>query len=364
MAPGISQTQPSTTTTTTTPKYGPSAVRDIRFVTGAKTPYVQVKQRKNGQYVVIERLPVHHKPRNHGLPTLQQSLAESEVRLRSLKPDWTPTTKSRELERKDGGTLSLPPIHLGWNKKAQAMVGSFENVHHEPGGGKKVIPRQNVKWYARAKVGSLDNLKFKSPRRVETTQSDPVLSPRTRGSSTFGATPRYGGLAHTGSLGSSMHYTPGGAEVVVKPRRFEHVRSRVGSLDNVSHVPGGGDVIVENRKNKWKAESQVGSLDNVKHCPGGGKVTITSERLRWQNKPRVGSLDNADHTPGGGQVRIPKNKVKWAGRSRVDSLANIHHKPGGGVVNITNNTLKWVAQPRVDNKPPRRRPSLDSLDSY
>ena len=53
------------------PKYGPSAVRDIHYVTGAKEPYVQVKQRKNGQYVVIERLPVHHRTRNHGLPTLQ-----------------------------------------------------------------------------------------------------------------------------------------------------------------------------------------------------------------------------------------------------------------------------------------------------
>ena len=343
-------------------KYGPSAVRDIRYTTGLKQPYVQVKQRKNGQYVVVERLPVHHRARNHGLPTLQQSLVESEVKLNSIKPEWRPSQKVREKELRS--SVSLPPINLGWRDKVTAMVGSLDNVTHEPGGGNKRIPRNSIRWDARSKVGSLDNLEFKSPRRIDTSQSDPVTSRRLSSHPTLaGSSPRYGAVASSGSLSHNLHYTPGGAEIITKPRRYEHVRSRVGSLDNVTHVPGGGDVLVQSKRTRWKAESKVGSLDNVRHVAGGGDVSITSERVTWDAKSKIGSLENADHVAGGGDVSIQHRKLSWAGRSRIGSLANIHHKPGGGVVRIEDNRVQWKAQPKVDTKPPRRRGSPDSPDS-
>lgn len=352
------------------PKYGTSAVRDIHYVTGAKEPYVQVKQRKNGQYVVIERLPVHHRPRNHGLPTLQQSLAEAEVKLNSLKPGWMPTPKVKEAGRGGSSPPALPPIDLGWKNKAQALVGSLNNVHHEPGGGNKAIPRQRVAWEARAKVGSLDNLNYKAGARSTTSsQSDPVRSPRRQMQAMLEASPRYGALAHCGAMGPNMHYTPGGAEVLTTrpPRRFQHVRPRVGSLDNIAHVPGGGEVALETRPTRWRSEARVGSLENVHHVPSGGAVSIVNRRLSWQAKPRVGSLDNVGHKPQLSPITIPRNRLSWLGRPRVGSLDNVHHKPGGGLVNITNNRLRWNAQPKVDSKPPKRRmshgSSLESLDS-
>lgn len=348
-------------------KYGPSAVRDIHYVTGAKSPYVTVKQRKNGQYVVVERLPVHHRPRNHGLPTLQQSLAESEVKLNSIKPGWMPTPQVKQLGRHDyRSPPPLPPIDLGWGQKAEAMVGSLVNIDHEPGGGNKPIPRIKVTWEAKAKVGSLDNIQYKTPRSSMTNSDS--LSSRRRSSTRVQPTPLYGAIASTGALGGPTHYTPGGAEVVTKTRRYEHVQSKVGSLDNVSHEPGGGDVAVKHHRPNWRSRARIGSLDNVHHVPGGGEVSITNQRLSWQAKPRIGSLDNISHVPHTERVRIPRQKLNWQGRSRVGSLDNIHHQPRGGIVHITNNRLKWKAEAKVDCKPPKRLDmslgsSIDSLDS-
>ncbi|KAK7476997.1 hypothetical protein BaRGS_00031773 [Batillaria attramentaria] len=349
------------------PKYGPSAVRDIHYVTGAKSPYVTVKQRKNGQYVVVERLPVHHRARNHGLPTLKQSLAESEVKLNSIKPDWMPTPQAKQLGRHDYRSApALPPIDLGWNQKAEAVVGSLVNVEHEPGGGNKAIPRQKVNWEARAKIGSLDNINYKSDRPPHTSQSDPLS--RRRSSTKLQPTPRYGALAESGALGPALHYTPGGAEVITRSSRYEHVKPRVGSLDNAAHVPGGGDVTVKHHRQNWKSRARIGSLDNVHHVPGGGEVSITNQRLTWQAKPRVGSLDNISHVPHFEKINIPRQKLSWKGRSRIGSLENIHHQPGGGIVQITNNRLRWKSQAKVDTRPPKRHDmshgsSLDSLDS-
>lgn len=347
-------------------KYGSSAVRDISYVTGSKTPYVQVKQRQNGQYVVVERLPVHHKPRNHGLPTLQQSLAESEVKLNSLKPGWMPTPKVRENYKPYRNPIpALPPINLGYKDKANPMVGSLDNVRHEPGGGRTAIFNEKVTWDARPKVGSLDNIDYnKGPGRGLTTKSDPGSSGRI--SDMLGRSPRYGALAASGALGPSMHYTPGGGEVFNKPNRFRNVRPRVGSLENIGHTPGGGDVMVEHRPTRWRSDARIGSLDNVHHVPRGGDISIPNQRVEWQARPKIGSLDNVTHRPEPSAVSIPKNKVSWLGRSRVGSLENIHHRPGGGTVHIVNNRIRWKAQPRIDNKPPRRMShgsSLDSLDS-
>ncbi|PVD35645.1 hypothetical protein C0Q70_02608 [Pomacea canaliculata] len=256
-------------------KYGPSAVRDVHYVTGAKVPYVTVKQRRNGQYVVVERLPVHHRQRDQGLPTLQQSLAESAVTLRSIKPMWMPSSKARSMERQydDAGHL-LPDIDLGWRDKAKALVGSLDNVHHAPGGGTKTIESRHLKWTAQAKVGSLNNLHYKSPAlsSSQTTRSDPhpfAQEPK------FRPTPRYGALASTGAL-NSTHYTPGGAQVVIaatRTRQFSHVASRVGSLDNAGHVPGGGDIKIPHHRHRWKAEARLGSLENINHVPAVERST-------------------------------------------------------------------------------------------
>ncbi|KAL8559910.1 hypothetical protein ACOMHN_016956 [Nucella lapillus] len=254
---------------------------------------------------------------------------------------------------------TLPPIDLGWNDRAEAVVGSLVNVEHVPRGGDKAIPRKRVRWEAKAKVGSMDNVHYKDTPRSRTSHSDTASLSRRRRSSMLEASARYSVLAKCGALGPQVEETTGRCR-----QRYRNVPPRVGSLDNIAHVPGGGETVIQHRRTRWKAEARVGSLDNVHHIPGGGdSVTVNHRRLSWLVGPRVGSLDNISHAPQLNPIQIPRNKTLWAGRARVGSLDNIHHLPGGGVFTIPKKRLRWNAQSKVDTNPPNRRNGYASSSS-
>lgn len=338
-------------------KYGPGAVRDVAFLDkgGNGKPLVSVKQRKNGQYVVVEKLPTKNFLQTGKFQTVTQSLEETGVKFRSLKPAWKTTSKNYNsappsqtqpnpyvghyAPRSWKYAQSLPPIDLGW--KAEAMVGSLLNAEHVPGGGDNRIFTERPKWKAKAKVGSLDNIDF-NQERLKTTQSDP---------SSKKLSSRYGALASMGVL--TRHYNPSGAEVVKKNPLYKDVAPRVGSLDNASHVPGGGDINIVRRKLRWNAGARVGSLENVSHQPQGGDIYIVNNRLKWNPKPKVGSLENISHKPTVTVGKIPTAKTEWKSGPVVGSLDNIGHTPRGGDKVIPTRRLRWRAEAKINSLPPR-----------
>ncbi|KAK3787723.1 hypothetical protein RRG08_019860 [Elysia crispata] len=349
-------------------KYGPSATRDIEFVSkgGLNKPIVSVKQKKNGQYVVVEKLPAKNFQQRNKFATVEQSLAETGVNFRSLKPSWKYWAKKNENEppvpnsghsyRPGRYPRSLPPIDLGW--KAEPLVGSLLNSEHRPGGGDVRIHNEKLKWQAKSKVGSLDNIDY---NRTRSSQSDPS----NERPSQLGPSPRYGALASIG--GYNSYYTPSGAQVVTSNKqsnpKYDHVQARVGSLDNANHAPQGGDVTIQHHRLKWKRESRVGSLDNIHHQPQGGDIYIVNQRLTWQAKPRIGSLDNIHHAPQKTVGKVPHYKTAWDGRPRVGSLDNIHHTPRGGNVVIPTKRLRWKAESKI-NSLPTKRASLEDLSLH
>lgn len=338
-------------------KYGPSAVRDVNFVDrgGAGRPLVSVKQRKNGQYVVVEKLPAKNFAQTGRVTTVEQSLSD-DVTLRSVKPQWKNTSKNHittSVPRTVANPYAeknfspykyakcLPPIDLGYQQKAEAQVGSLDNVQHVPGGGDKLIFSEKPRWKAKARVGSLENLDF-NQQRFSSSQSDGSLERKMFASKAAGV---YGATA------GMKHYTPGGGEAARKNQRYKDVGSKVGSLDNAGHTPGGGDVTIVRRRLNWHTEAKVGSLDNRSHRPQGGDIYIVNNKLSWQGKPRVGSLENVAHKPQVTVGKVPNYRTEWRGQAVVGSLDNIGHTPRGGNVVIHSQKLKWRAEAKVNSRP-------------
>lgn len=335
-------------------KYGPNVLREVDYVSkgSSSKPFVSVKQRKNGQYVVVEKIPTSNFNRRHKFATVQQSLEETGVNFRSIKPSWKYSAKNPHVGHyQPGKARSLPPIDLGWKKEAR--TDSLSNAEHEPGGGNILIPKKKINWNVKSKIGSLDNMDY---NRARTSQSDPTVG-------RYEPSPRYGALANVGPAGGSMHYTPGGAQVFKKSKMYENVSAKVGSLGNIEHSPRGGDITIHNKKLRWRRESKVGSLDNISHQPQGGDIYIMNQRLSWQAKPKIGSLDNVTHHPQTTVGRIPRYSTDWREKPRVGSLDNIHHIPGGGNIIITNRRLRWKAESKVNSLPTHRRSTGDLTNS-
>ncbi|XP_067685815.1 microtubule-associated protein tau-like [Haliotis asinina] len=339
--------------------------------TNGTVPYVSVKRRSDGKYIVVEKYPRKLKPvsklNSHNAPLAHMDYS-SEVKFRSIKPEWKYSQRHRVLGDHDNSSL-LPPIDLGWT--SDSKIGSLDNIDHTPRGGDKQIVSHRLKWEAKAKIGSLDNIDF--PQRTGRSLSDPTssrkLEPLEKTPRKLRVRPRYGAIGDAGAFGNK-HYTPGGAEVVRPSERYNHVKSKVGSLDNIEHQPMGGDVRIPSYPNNWQAESQLRSLENVHHKPGGGDVIFLQEKLQWNSGPKVGSLENINHIPGGGHKKIFNMKLNWQSGAKVGSLRNINHVPGGGMVNMPDHPLRWKSKAKVDNKPKKKKRvselnlSFDSLDSY
>ena len=351
-------------------KYGPHSVREVVSLEpgGEGRPLVTVKRRKNGQYVVVEKLPTKHFQRTGKYHTVEQSVTETEFKYHSLKPAWKNVNKNyisspahqttpNPYVTGDSSspykyTQTLPPIDLGFKHVAAPQVGSLENISHKPGGGDKTIFHEKPRWRenARPKVASLENLDYHQ-ENISCSKSDGSLERK--------ISPRFGAAATMGVM--TRHYDPGsiyGSGEVSGGRKlqaqaYRDVTSKVGSLDNASHVPGGGDVIIQRRKLKWSSEAKVGSLENVNHQPQGGDIYIFSDKVSFNPKSKVGSLENVNHQPRVTLGKIPNYKTEWRGRPVVGSLDNIHHVPRGGHVVIPNRKLRWKAEAKVDSRSPR-----------
>ncbi|ESO92024.1 hypothetical protein LOTGIDRAFT_163029 [Lottia gigantea] len=331
-----------------------------------ENPYLDVKQRNDGQFVVVEKYPMTHRNRNVGRVTnVQASLANSGVKFRTIKPRWVYAINGEFLGRTDA--LKLPSVDLGWTKKSKC--GSMDQYYHKPGGGTKRIFSESRKWNenAKSKVGSLENVSFGKFR------SRSYPSYENYGLYLPDISPRFEAQAHT-ECRNKIHYIPG-KENVKPPRnpRYEETESHVRSLDNMHHISQGGNVILPNYRKDWKepTESKVRSLEFIHHQPGGGNFQLPQIRKqKWTVKSKVGSLDNIQHEPDKHRKKVPHFPKTWKGHSKIGSLDNISHKPAGGQVSLPKRSIRWRGRSKVNSKPPIKTIyereesdySLDSLD--
>ncbi|KAH9524358.1 hypothetical protein Btru_054263 [Bulinus truncatus] len=243
--------------------------------------------------MTLEDKNTSHEQAKMALKTQSKTVFENED---LYKPDWkywpklhdNNMPKPYEDDPVFGKHLAstLPPIDLHW--KAEPVVGSFSNIYHQPSGGNKVIFNEKIKWRAKSKIDSFQNINYKK------NPSSPRIIP-------------------------GKHYLPGGAELNLINSKYEYVGPKVGSLENADHIPGGGDVAIPHLKLNWKRKSRVGSLENIHHHPGGGEVYIMNQHLEWRSKPRVGSQDTSIHSQRS-QNRQTSVQHTWDGRPRHSIL--------------------------------------------
>lgn len=128
----------------------------------------------------------------------------------------------------------------------RSLVGSLDNIHHEPHGGNVTIPSNSTNWDKKSKVGSLDNIT----------------------------------------------HLPKSSNVQIFKEKLEWKKeSKLGSLDNADHSPRRRRFKVPNFHKKWNetATPKVGSLTNASHTPKGGNVQIIDKKVKWTAKPKVQS---------------------------------------------------------------------------
>ncbi|XP_050405114.2 microtubule-associated protein 4 [Patella vulgata] len=344
-------------------------IRRVEYVPAVKTPesnipYLSVKQRQDGQFVVIEKFPTSYRNRSVGKVTsVQASLANSGVKFRTIRPRWRYAKNGDFLGNTEN--LNLPTIDLGWKKESKC--GSLDYYHHAPGGGVKRIFSESVRWKAKSKVGSLDNVSYGKYR----CRSYP--SYEHYGLRLPDVSPRYEAMGQTDAK-PKFHYTPGRDQEMDKsPRnaRQQQAQSHIHSLDNIRHQAQGGNVILPRYKKARKepVESAVGSFDLIHHKAGGGDFKLPQiPKLKINVQSKIGSLDNIDHEPNKQRAKIPHYAPNWKSRSKIGSLDNVQHVAGGGGVKITNKPVKWKVRSKVDSRaPPRiiyeREESDYSMDS-
>jgi len=125
-----------------------------------------------------------------------------------------------------------------------SKIGSFENIKHTPGGGKKKILHQELNLdHVTSKCHSKDNLKHNSG----------------------------GGLVKIKSTKSD----------------YSNIQSKVESRANTNHSPGGGKVKIINKKLDFSnVTSKCGSLSNSNHRPGGGNVKIFDQPTIYKTRKK------------------------------------------------------------------------------
>ena len=318
-------------------------------------PYVTVKKRPDGKYVVIEKYPEKLKPvapvtQDHSPWKLMKLKNSSEVKFRSIRPEWKYSLGAGVLSNTNPANQNLPECHIPWN--AQAKIGSLENYNYQPGGGQKRIFSEKVAWNASSKIGSFDNIDYPVKHWSE---SD--FTKQRNNVSVWKLKPKYGAAASMGMF-DNIHYTPGGAMVVKPKTNYSHVKSKIGSLDAIDHTPEGGKKKIPHFKVQWNAKSRIGSLENISHNPAGGDVLFLQEKLKWNQRAKIGSLDNITYQPGGGRVKIPHHRTDWRAKPRVGSLANVHHTPRGGNYVIPSKRINWKAESKVNSLPGKLKPKV------
>uniref|UniRef100_A0A8D9AS95 Microtubule-associated protein n=1 Tax=Cacopsylla melanoneura TaxID=428564 RepID=A0A8D9AS95_9HEMI len=190
---------------------------------------------------------------------------------RKLTPTRTPMTPKSPDGSVAGERKKLPmnKIQVGTGpspnlKKVTSKIGSLQNAHYKPGGGKVKIENRKLEWKAEPRIAAKND-----------------------------------------------EYVPGGGDKKIEVVKLNwNAKSKVGSMDNATHKPGGGDKKIESVKLdfKDKAKPKVGSKDNLKHSPGGGTVKIEDQKIDIKAQSKVGSLDNVKYKPGGGEKKIFDDK--------------------------------------------------------
>ncbi|XP_026678528.1 pollen-specific leucine-rich repeat extensin-like protein 1 isoform X3 [Diaphorina citri] len=191
-------------------------------------------------------------------------------------PDGSTTSERKKLPMNKIQVGAAPSPNL---KKVTSKIGSLQNAHYKPGGGKVKIENRKLEWKAEPRIAAKND-----------------------------------------------EYVPGGGDKKIEVVKLNwNAKPKVGSLDNATHKPGGGDKKIESVKLdfKDKAKPKVGSKDNLKHSPGGGTVKIEEQKLDIKAQSKIGSLDNVKHKPGGGEKKIFDDKdylkQKAAGDSKPTS---------------------------------------------
>lgn len=322
-------------------------------------PVVNVHQKRNGRYVVVEQKPVHTVPApvNQELERLREielhSLgSDGEVKYKYVKPPWKFSPKGNLMERSFNREFHepyLPPIsdRRGY-KEVKSKVGSLDNYDHAPRGGNRKIPTFKVNWHAEAKVGSLDNIPKKSksyPNSEIASARSSISDPRSLRFHETG--PHYGGKGDSVSF-SGYHYTPNTVQEIPFSARTLTAEAKVGSLDNIHHKPQGGHKLRLHFPTNWKSEAKVDSLEKIFHAPSGGDVTIIDMKPKWKALPKIKS-HNTDYKQHRSDFKVPHFEADWknTATSKVNSLSNKDHTPRTNTSKIYKQRLKWKKESKI-----------------
>ncbi|KAG0335035.1 hypothetical protein BG004_000167 [Podila humilis] len=120
---------------------------------------------------------------------------------------------------------------------------------------KHVLPTQKLDYSnIRSKVGSLDNISYKTSTMTTSDSRDSSADEDTRSTTTTTTTSSSTGI----NIGGARRSSSGGTFKIPKPKKvdYSNVRSKVGSLDYVSHVPQGGNIRVFSEKLSFREQAQ------------------------------------------------------------------------------------------------------------
>ncbi|CAF0774581.1 unnamed protein product [Adineta ricciae] len=229
-----------------------------------------------------------------------------EIRSEDVDHYYNASSKVGSLDNLDyrstGGQISIRDEPVKW--QAQSKIRSFENIEYRPSGGQVSIRDEPVTWQAQSKIRSFDNI----------------------------------------------DYRPSGGQVSIRDEPVTwQSQSKIRSLDNIDYRPSGGQISIRDEPVAWQAQSKVGSLDNVDYRPSGGQVSIRDEPLRWHAQSKVDSLSNANWTVNPSRVAIRSERVQWNAESKVGSMMNMDYRPAGGDVAIRDDRMDLShVTPRVD----------------
>ncbi|XP_030755801.1 microtubule-associated protein tau [Sitophilus oryzae] len=242
-------------------------------------------------------------------PTKGRSLSRGSKTPSSLQsPDSAATTPGSAEKKK----VPMNKIQVGAApspnlKVVKSKIGSLENYHYKPGGGKVKIENKKLEF-----KNAAPRIEAKNERYLPKKGEKKIITQKLE----------WNAKSKIGSLENATYKPKGGDKKIesVKLDFKDKAKSKIGSKDNIKHQPGGGDVKIENKKIELHANSKVGSLDNVKHKPAGGdkKIFDDKEYLKQQKSGK----SSMDHSLSGSQHSIQSQETK---APVADENLNQHH---------------------------------------
>ncbi|XP_048524547.1 microtubule-associated protein tau isoform X2 [Dendroctonus ponderosae] len=265
-------------------------------------------------------------------PTKGRSLSRGSKTPSSLQsPDSAATTPGSTEKKK----VPMNKIQVGSApspnlKVVKSKIGSLDNAHYKPGGGKVKIESKKLDFKKAAPRIEAKNDKY-VPKVGEKKEVQSARIERTAP-----ATSRELCSARSAQGSTS-------SRKIITQKLEWNAKSKIGSLENAAHKPKGGDKKIESVKLNFKdkAAPKVGSKDNIKHQPGGGDVKnsgkrtesnlrsncIESKKIEVNVTSKVGSLDNVKHKPAGGEKKIFDDKEYL--KQRKSDKSSLEHSLSG-----------------------------------